>query len=911
MAHAYLAEEPSHQGGDVPRTSLVSEIETHLNTGKKLVLIKAPAGYGKTTLLRQFRDAAHVGGRRRIWISLSASEADPVHFVSKLITSYLAMAGDINVAGISLPDRVLRSPDAALRDLLALMRTQAVGAVFIIDEYQNAGNPEIDRLLKFFLQQAPLHAATILAVRDEPAFGAAKMRLDGEMADVGQASLCFGVEDVHQLFGDSGLSHPDVEMLYEKTRGWPAALCLAKMWLRDSGHFSGGVSKFAGDLPEVAAYLAEEVVAALPEDAQQFLQKMSLLRHFNAEIADTLLGRRDSAQMLRRLEGMNALIYFPDPDRSRYSHHPLLADYLRSRLYAGKTPAEVEGLHRAAAEHFYKRGEYLLALEHAIETDEEESIKSILEQEEFGLLWLTTDCEAFFRIMRRVEQIDPQMSVRLWPSYAFYLMKEGDYEGAAKLLEKTRKTLDDPDFTALTGKGRRYAEADYALIRATLYVYDERQELEDILEKLERHLYEGGIAHPLYIGVLNNVFGILLLRTGKVGEALDAFENAVEKFDEANSPYGVIHNSLHIANVSMLKADMETANQYINSSRLRCNQFLSGDYTLSATINVARAEAMYEEGVNDEVRIIASTARTAIATGRDYWVELLESAFRVDARLQFSKNGYSAASNILGHAHEIAEMNRFPRLKDFLAAERIHLAAIAGEKELARRLAKDTGWDLHSLRINMRDFGWREDINLLFALVRLEIAFDRPDAALEALDRFDPVLNRVGLVRLTLKSKALRALALFVDGQLQEAAALMRELIEAGEERRLKSFFLEEGLLAQKLLDETARRFQRSKKADEFNNIVLKWLISSFSYVPSAQHIESPQLSAQQKRILELLAEGCDRQEIATSANTTIHNVQYHLKKMFDLFGVTSSARLVAETVRLKIVDDRTARVSQ
>ena len=913
MSQAVSVKQPSPEDNPlVTRNRLVSRIGEALADGKRLVVIKAPAGYGKSVLLRQFKNAERPGGRRRVWVPLSASDSDPVQFVANLITAYVDAAGDINVAGITLPDRLSRSADDALADLLGLMRRQPSGAVFIIDEYQNASNAEIDRLLKMFLQQTPHNVAAVIAVRDEPPCGVAKMRLDGEVADIGHTDLCFGVEDIHQLLGGFNLPRSDVEFLFEKTRGWPAALSLAKLWLQDSRHLGGGVEKFAGDAPEVAAYISEEVIAGLPEDVQQFLEKISILRDFNAEIADFLLKRRDSAQILRRLETMNLFICYPDADPTRYSHHPLIVDYLRSRLHAKIPPQEIEALHDAAADYFFKRGHFLLALEHAVETCNEDSILDILNHEEFGLLWLTVDGEAFFRIMRRIEQIDPQMSVRLLPAYAFYRMKEGDHEGATALLERTRRVLYGETAAVLEGKGRSFAEADYWLIRATHCIYkDETEGAADILDKLERHLSDSGIAHPLYIGVLNNTLGLLRYRFGDVAGALTACEAAVDRFEEANSQYGVIHNSLHVATLSMLKADLATAEKFIDSARQRCNRFLSGDYTLSAAINVSRAEAMYETGASDEVRNIASSARVAIASGRDYWVELLETAFHVDARLQFAKNGFSAVSSLLGHGVEIAEMNGFDRLKDYLHIERIHLAAIAGEHQTAARLAAEHGRTLESVEVDLEKFGWREDIFLLFALARLAIALGNPRRAIAALDRVEPPLNRSGFHRLSMKSRALRALALFVDKQLQEASALMRSLIEEGEARRMKSFFLEEGLLAQQLLDETARRFQRSKKADEFNNIVLRWLIASFAYIPSTQHIDCPQLSAQQQRILELLAKGQDRQEIAQNANTTIHNVQYHLKKMFELFNVTSSARLVAETVRLKIVDDRTARLSQ
>lgn len=910
---------PQSDGAGVARAGLTLRIEKELEAGKRLVLVKAPAGYGKTTLLRQARDLGYISNRRRVWVPLSASDADPVHFISTLITSYIGAAGDINFSAISLPDRFSRSPDAALGDLITLMRGQSVSSVFFIDEYQNAGNAEVDRLLKLFLQQAPENVTTILAARDEPACGGAKMRLDGEMVEVTQTDLAFGIEDIYQLFDGVNISQPDIEILYEKTRGWPAALCLAKLWLYDSCLPSSGVAKFTGDLPELTSYFTEEVFSQLPSEVREFLQATSILRYFDAEIADVLLERRDSAQMLRRVLSLNAFVFPSDPLGNAYIHHPLSAEYLRSCLYTDKTEKEIEGLHQVASDHFERKEQYLFALEHAIEAGDDERTERILDKEEFGLLWLTVDYEAFFRIMRRIPETKPEISLRLRPTYAFYRMKEGNYNEAGRLLEQTRKELDEGKPTSLTEKGRRYTEADYVLIKAVYYIYtdkkeyayaDKKEDIYELIDNLKQKLQDNDLAHSLYIGVLNNALGMLLFRVGKVGDSLKAFQNSIPKFEEANSQYGVIHNSLHASKIALLKGDMENVNKLNENARLRCNRYLRSDYNLSAVINISRSEELYEKGLQNEIGALATSARVALTASRDHWVELLESAFHVEARLQFSKDGLSAASSLIGQGLEIAQIHNFERLEIYLNAEKIYLSAIADDMRLGGQLVKDFGWSLDDIHIAMDQVGWFERMTQGFALARLDIARNNPETALAALDRFEGPLAEAGLSRLVMKCQALRALAFFVDGQMQEAAALMRELIEEGERLGLRSFFLEEGLLAQQLLDETARRFQRSKKADIFNDTVLKWLIASFSYVPSVQHLEQPKLSSQQKRILELLARGLDRQEIANQSNTTIHNVQYHLKKMFDLFGVTSSARLVAETVRLKLVDDRTARVS-
>lgn len=903
---------PNRQDDAVARKSLVERLERQL--GKRFILIKAAAGFGKTTLLREFWDTLDGRDIRRVWVSLTAGDSDPIGFVSALISAYVTAAGEADCSNLTLPDMVTGSAEAALARLIRTLENhKRADIVFIIDEYQNAQGAETDRLLQVFLQQAPMHVTTIVAARKEPACGGAKMRLNGDLAELTQDDLAFELADIHEMFSDVDLARPDIETLFEKTRGWPAALRLAKLWRSHDDFAADGFARFSGELPDVANYLAQEVFMTLPDDIQDFLCKTSILPYVDAEMADAVLGRGDSAKILRRLNNLKAFISPTDPVQQRYRHHPLFADFLRWQLFKTYSPADIADLHDKAAKYFDEKRDYLLALSHAVETEDVNTIDRILNEPGFGLLWLAVDYNEFVHVMRRIRRIDTEISARprLRPINAFYFMKAGRFDKAGEELDKTQKILDESAKEKLEHPVRGHLEADFLLMYAIFYIFtDKREDIETMISSLEAKIQGNDIAHPMYLGVLNNALGILLFRLGRIDQAKNSFAGAVEKFREAGSEFSIIHNALHLAMVAMLRADMVQVGQIIDDVNLRRNKYLSGDSNLSATINVMIAEHAFEKGDLDAAYLVLPSARTALTTNGDYWVELLASAFRIEARLAYIHHGLDAAMGLSGQGLDIAKSREFERLETCLIAHRIHLAAIADDTGFAAQIAKDAGCKLSTLRIDPEAFGWYDDLTLAFALVRLEINRNNTGAALRALDKIDKAYGNSGLVRLTLKSKALRALALFVDSQTQEATTMLRGLIEEAETREIMSFFLEEGLLAQQLLDETARRFQRSKKADDFNDVLLKWLIASSSYLPVQERARAPHLSPQQQRILSLLALGYDRQEIAREADTTIHNVQYHLKKMFELFDVTSSARLVAESVRLNLVDNRAAKLS-
>jgi len=272
----------------------------------------------------------------------------------------------------------------------------------------------------------------------------------------------------------------------------------------------------------------------------------------------------------------------------------------------------------------------------------------------------------------------------------------------------------------------------------------------------------------------------------------------------------------------------------------------------------------------------------------------------MEARLKYAKHGLDVALSLLGQGVYLAREHKFSRLEYSLTSQKIHLAAVAGNFELAESIAKKEGQT--SDGVPGTQPGWREIAERKLALVRLMISRGDGDDALTALDEFDEDVQPKDLQWFRLKARTLRALALFVTGQSQEASVLLRELLETGESLKLRSFVLEEGLEAQRLIDEAARRFSKSKRAEEFNQTVLVWLVDSSKYLPPDQRLAPPTLTSQQELILSYLAQGLDRKAIAERAETSTHNVQYHLKKMFGLFDVTSSARLVAEARRLGLV---------
>jgi LuxR family maltose regulon positive regulatory protein len=350
----------------------------------KVTLISAPAGSGKTSLLRAWADGPGRPYRLAV-VQVQRDQRNPQQFWLAVLSAIRQAAGPPGEGG-----QLAATPDfnpQAVADRVHAELAEHRGRTFlIIDDLHELTSPEALTQLTRLLETLPPHVHAILATRRDLPLRLHKLRLAGELAEIRAADLRFTPRETREFLEISGIALSDgrAATLHERTEGWAAGLRLAAISLASSPDPDRFVAEFSGSSRTVAEYLLAEMLECQPAEVQQLLLRTSLLDRLNGELADLLTGHPGSERILLDLEDANAFVVSLDPARTWFRYHHLFADLLRLELRR-RLPEEVPVLHRLAAGWFSQRGEIVDTIRHTQAAGDWSDAARLLADHSFGL----------------------------------------------------------------------------------------------------------------------------------------------------------------------------------------------------------------------------------------------------------------------------------------------------------------------------------------------------------------------------------------------------------------------------------------------------------------------------------------------------------------------------------------------
>ena len=358
-------EPPARRPGAVVRQSLLDRLGEDPPT--RLVVISAPAGWGKTSLLRDWRLADKAC--RTAWVSVDAGDNDPVRFWAHVVASVGRVSQDFGVAAL----RVLTAPGAGSTDaVLAMLVNELAGlpapVTLVVDDYHLISSPDIRYGVAFLVEHLPPTVCLVLAARADPELPLARLRARGEVTEIRADDLRFTEAETAALLNGTlglALAPSDILALHRRTEGWAAGLYLAGLSLRGLAEPSAFIRAFAGDDRQIVDYLLAEVLDGLPAQIRSFLLRTSALDRLSGPLCDAVAGGSGSQRILEQMERSNLFLVPLDSRRGWYRYHHLFAELLRHELDRAE-PGLAALLHRRASAWHQAHGNVADAIGHAI-----------------------------------------------------------------------------------------------------------------------------------------------------------------------------------------------------------------------------------------------------------------------------------------------------------------------------------------------------------------------------------------------------------------------------------------------------------------------------------------------------------------------------------------------------------------
>ncbi|MFN2137631.1 MAG: tetratricopeptide repeat protein, partial [Candidatus Promineifilaceae bacterium] len=555
---------PPPRPGLVERPRLIERLDEGLRLGRRLTLIVAPAGFGKTTLLSKW-----VAGLDRpvAWLSFDESDSDPRRTSAYLVAALRTLPGAQNLPvpiGESFLATVSAQFDASSGALLigeilgSLINEMAALPPFalVLDDYHLVDNPHAHEGVSFILDYLPASAHLIIASRAEPPLPIARLRARGQLTELNVDDLRFTPEEAATFLGRIAglrLTAEDIARLEARTEGWIAGLQMASLALQGRLALQGQpasqnsssaqevasafVSAFAGDDRYIMDYLVEEVLQRQPEAVRVFLLQTSILERLTASLCDAVTAQTGSQAMLEKLEHNNLFIFPLDNRRRWYRYHHLFAELLRHRLRQQVSPDDLADLHRRAAEWYETNDLAAGAIDHALKAPDVERAVRLIEQNAVETL-RRNELETF---LTWVEPLAPEvlrsrpllLIVRAWAAIA-----QGQFDEAEDWARAAESALAQDgwqrEYLEAQGFTRQWMQGNIDAMRSTVTRGAERIAL------AQRALVNLPATDALLRCILSLNLGEAYVGLGEVEAARQAFLDAIAIGQEGSNIIAVL-----------------------------------------------------------------------------------------------------------------------------------------------------------------------------------------------------------------------------------------------------------------------------------------------------------------------------------------------------------------------------------
>jgi len=900
----------------VLRPHLIERLNEGLAVGRKLTLISAPAGFGKTTLVSEWINdlrftsddlrldtsrESQIVNRKLVlskveaskfkngvaWLSLDEGDNDPGRFLAYLVAALQTVTASVGAGLLS----VLQSPqspptESILTALLNEIATVPDNFVLVLDDYHVIDAQPVDHALAFLLEHQPPQMHLVIATREDPDLPLARLRARDQLTELRATDLRFTPSEaanfLNQVMG-LNLSAEDVAALETRTEGWIAGLQLAALAVQGTlsmqGHqdVTSFIQSFTGSHRFVLDYLIEDVLGRQPENIQTFLLHTSILDRLCGPLCDAVLlnpsGSTSGQETLEYLERANLFIVPLDNARRWYRYHHLFADLLRQRLQqsfassTGDAESHLNELHIRASQWYEDNGLQLEAFRHAAAANDIDRAEQLIDGKGIPLHF----SGGVTPILDWLESLPtPVLNARpsLWWRYAAMLLINGQTIGVAEKLQAAEAALAASLQSAEPDDETRNLIGQIAAAKSTLALT--RYDVEGMLTQSRRALK---YLSPNALFTRATAYwtqGYAHFLLGDRAAARQAFMEAISLSQASGAVFTAILATIGLGQVqegdNQLHHAAETYRRVLQWAGDQPQQIIN-----EAHLGLARI--FYEWNDLDAAE---QHGQLSLKLARQY--ERIIDRFIICevflARLKLARGNVAGAAALLAEVEQSARQQNFVHRIPEVAAAQVLTLLRQGDLARAAHLAQT-----HELALSQ---------------ARVDLARGNPSAALAVLETRRQKAEAKGWEDERLKVMVLQAVALHAHDENDKAAQTLAEALPLAEPEGFIRLFVDEGLPMAELL-------KRMKDEDGRLTVYIDKLLSAFGKHTTVHPLIEP-LSQRELEVLQLIAQGLSNDEIGKRLFLALDTVKGHNRRIYDKLQVQRRTEAVARARELGLL---------
>lgn len=876
---------PPLRAKSVLRPRLLEKLNRGLES--RLILISAPAGFGKTTLLVQWLQSLALPA---LWIALEEADDDSIRFFTAWITCLRQALPSYceDVLQILLTAQ-LPPADLLAAELINPLNQLNQPTIIALDDFQHIQNQIILRFIQDLIAYSPSEFHLAILSREDPPLPLARLRSQNDLVEIRTSDLRFEPPESSQLFSDLLNIHLEpslVQALTERTEGWVAGLQLAGLSLQGNLQPQHLIQDLTRGTRFILNYLAEEVLNKQPADIQDFLLKTSVLSTLSAERCNILTGRQDSADLLEKLDKSNLFIQPLDEHFRFYRYHALFAELLRNRLNRMEEK-EIRSLHLRAAQALSAEGLVIESLFHYLAAKDYSSVLDLLEEN----IWQWINHMPADQIEGILSQIpgDVQFShPRLLLGLGWLYLLRGNFPRLAGVLQSLVTLL--PESEPVAGEAA-LLKAELLALQANFHQvqqkFDEaiqsaRQSINLLSGKDER------IASLAYLAL-----GAGLRQKGNYEEARTALENAIHLSRKNDDPITDILAASHLTLMALEYGQLGLAAATAQQAIQHLEQQPHGYPAVLGAVYGALGWAYYHQGQLEQAsRHLERGIHLAELSGHN--ASAVYSLVCM-ARMEIARGQISAARQYLQQAEQFYHKGAPAWVLPELLSCKSRLALAEGNPQEAEAILTASGITPAS---PVNPFSEA----LLLGWLRLAATLENPEQFLPAVELAGRLLQFTrasGREYTLLQTLVLGAILHFKNGDKAQAGNWLGEAVQIGMPAGYRSVFFEHRPFLLPIL-----KVMRLPEAEALLHPMDQKPAAALPQQPSDRNdnLSGIELTERELEVLRLLAQGYTYNQIAEHLVVSLNTVRFHVKGIYGKLGVSKVNQAIAEAHRQGLI---------